>query len=127
MFDQYARREVESIGNLEEDVEEALGNIATPNVESTLNEPAEFGVLINYFGAYPVWKLPTEELSALELDDTTTGPVKSESQVHRHRLVGSFTPSARRRAGNPTPSLGFRATCRWLLKRFAARLQPGTS
>ncbi|WP_336327884.1 hypothetical protein [Halovenus sp. HT40] len=72
VLDQYARRRIESIDDLEDDVEEALGNIATPNVESTLDEPAEFGVLINYLGAYPVWNLPTEEISAPELDDTTT-------------------------------------------------------
>jgi hypothetical protein len=72
VLDQYARRRVDSIDDLEEDVEEALGNIATPNVESTLDEPADFGVLVNYLGAYPVWNLPTEEFSAPELDDTTT-------------------------------------------------------
>ena len=72
VLDHYARRRVESLDDLEDDVEEALGSIATPNVESTLDEPADFGVLINYLGAYPVWNLPPEELSAPELDDTTT-------------------------------------------------------
>ncbi|MXR50943.1 hypothetical protein GRX03_04885 [Halovenus sp. WSH3] len=70
--DQFARCKVESVDDLEQPVEDALENIVTPNVESTLDEPTEFGVLINYLGAYPVWSLPTDELSAPKLDDSTT-------------------------------------------------------
>ena len=70
-LDHYARRRVDSTDDLEREVEDALGKIVTPNVESTLDDPPEFGVLINYLGAYPVWNLPSEELTAPELDDTT--------------------------------------------------------
>ena len=39
LLDQFARRRVESIDDLEQSAEEALRNIPTPNVELTLDEP----------------------------------------------------------------------------------------
>lgn len=58
-----------------EDIEH-LSDIATaasitPNVESTLPETTDFGTIINYRGAYAIWDLPTESLTAPTLDDTT--------------------------------------------------------
>jgi hypothetical protein len=67
----YARRKVSDLDALEQQIEDALESIVTPNLESTLDEPSGFGLLINYRGAYPYWDLPTEELAAPELDDAT--------------------------------------------------------
>lgn len=71
ILDRYARRSWNSLDELETAVEEAAERVVSPNVESTLPDPAEFGVVINYIGAYAKWDLPTKELSAPALDDTT--------------------------------------------------------
>ena len=71
ILDDYARRSWSSIDELEAAVTEVAERVVTPNVESTLPDPADFGVVINYIGAYAKWDLPTEELSAPVLDDTT--------------------------------------------------------
>jgi len=96
-LDHYARRRVTDLDDLEQQVEEALASVTTPNVESTLDDPADFGVLINYIGAYPVWNLPSNELSAPELDDTT----EQFSQAHLPLASQGDRPPPIKQSFNP--------------------------
>jgi len=67
----FARRSWSDTDDLAEAAQQAAEKVVTPNIESTLPESSDFGVIINYIGAFATWDLPTAELSTPRLDDTT--------------------------------------------------------
>jgi hypothetical protein len=66
-----AARRSTSLDEMENAADSAARAAITPNVESTLPESTDAGVVVNYRGAYRKWDLPTDELTAPVLDDTT--------------------------------------------------------
>ena len=71
ILNQKARQKISSLDDLDAAAQSAAEKAVTPNVESTLPESSTFGCQITYRGAYLKWDLPTEELSAPPLDDST--------------------------------------------------------
>lgn len=68
ILDRLARQSI-SLNEMESKLHTALKEIVTaPFVESTLPEPSDVGVLINYIGAFAYWDLPPLETNSSELD-----------------------------------------------------------
>ena len=77
-LDTLAKQRVTDPDALDDRAEAGAEKAVTPNVESTLPESSDFGIVINYVGAYAYWDLPTQEIGAPTLD--TSAPRAQHAQ-----------------------------------------------
>ncbi len=93
VLEDLARRKWDDLDDLQGTLDDLLGNVVTPNVESTLPESSDFLVHIDYLGCYAYWDMPLTDATAPPLD-----------LVEDH-VVSSKTPEPPTLGDRPPPTV----------------------